>query len=33
MVAKRLAGNRRVEGGERRVYVNRLLFDHDGEAA
>jgi glycerol-3-phosphate acyltransferase PlsY len=33
MVAKRLAGNRRVEGGGAGVYVSRLLFDNDGEAA
>ena len=34
MVAKRLAGNRPAQGDDRRgVYVNRLLFDNDGEAA
>jgi glycerol-3-phosphate acyltransferase PlsY len=31
MVAKRLAGNRPVEGDRRSVYLNRLLFDNDGE--
>jgi glycerol-3-phosphate acyltransferase PlsY len=31
MVAKRLAGNRKAEGDRRSVYLNRLLFDNDGE--